>query len=150
MDTDPQIEEFPAFKAKKFATLSKTIPFKLLSPIMKIVFYVKEVLNSCNSKCTVRNKSENKGKIIKQTRPKEKHICHLPVPHFSAWQALINHKAKNITFFCFNALHSIFIWQQIAKYKNQKILPENAITLLQDLYFPGDLNSITSRGTIKS
>lgn len=48
--TDPQPEEFPSSKTKHLQTLSRTVPFKLLSPIMKIVCYIKEMLNSHNSK----------------------------------------------------------------------------------------------------
>lgn len=55
----------PSFQDKVFATLSKTVPFKLLSPIMKIACYIKGTLNSHNSKQTLRKKSENKGKAIK-------------------------------------------------------------------------------------
>lgn len=42
-------------KKKKIATLSEPVPFELISPIMKVVFYIKEIINSHNSNYTEGN-----------------------------------------------------------------------------------------------
>lgn len=52
-------------KKKKIATLSESVPFELISPIMKAVFSIKEIINSHNSSYTERNSSEDKRKVIK-------------------------------------------------------------------------------------
>lgn len=63
-----QIEGFSDSKTKKekkIATLSESVPFELISPIMKAVFSIKEIINSHNSSYTERNSSEDKRKVIK-------------------------------------------------------------------------------------
>lgn len=53
-----QIEGFSDSKTKKekkITTLSESVPFELISPIMKAVFYIKEIINSHNSSYTERN-----------------------------------------------------------------------------------------------
>lgn len=55
LSTDLGVPRFQDQKKKKIATLSEPVPFELISPIMKVVFYIKEIINSHNSNYTKGN-----------------------------------------------------------------------------------------------